>query len=134
MTRGGWFLPEATGGVGNVTPGGKATFGFIAELRDGTSSGQLEFQYKTDDLDLKSTSYDWVTVSATQAMFEGVGTINGGTDLYRFRVRAVDGDLLAGGAKDRFEIRIWLGQADWDMPNYRAEGNLGGGQIVVHKK
>jgi hypothetical protein len=52
--------------------GSKATFGFVAKLRDGSSSGQLEFQYKTDSINLKSTSYDWVTVSTTQAIFEGL--------------------------------------------------------------
>jgi hypothetical protein len=65
-------------------------------------------------------------------MFEGTGTING-TGEYKFRVRAVDGERLGGGAKDRFEIRIWTGTGEWDTPTYRAEGDLGGGQIVVHK-
>ena len=103
----------------------------MAKLRDGTSSGQLEFQYKTDDLNLKSTSYDWVTVSSTQVIFEGTGTINGSGNC-KFRVWAFDGDKTGG--MDRFAIRIWTGDAGYDMPTYRAEGDLGGGQIVVHKK
>lgn len=131
-TGGGWFIAEDTGGTGNVTPGGKATFGFVAKQKNDTSSGEIVFQYKTDDLTLKSTSYDWVAVSTTQAMFEGLGTING-EGAYRFRVRVVDGDKLGTGV-DRFEIRIWSGMSSFDSPTHRAEGGLGGGQIVVHKK
>lgn len=132
-TGGGWFFAEANGGHGNVTPGGKATFGFVARQKSDKSSGQLEFQYKTDGLNLNSTSYDWVAVAATQVMFEGIGRLNG-ADSYKFRVRAVDGDAVGGAAPDRFEIRIWIGDDTWDMPTYRAEGYLEGGQIVVHKK
>lgn len=131
-TGGGWFFAEDTGGIGNVTPGGKATFGFVAKQSDGTSTGELEFQYKTDNLNLKSTSYDWATIAAGQAMFEGTGTINGSGE-YKFRVRAVDGDRLGTGT-DRFEIRIWTGTDAFDAPTHRAEGDLAGGQIVVHKK
>ena len=131
-TGGGWFYAEDTGGIGNVTPGGKATFGFVAKHKDNKSSGQLEFQYKTDDLNLKSTSYDWVTLSNTQVIFEGEGRLNG-IDGYKFRVHAFDGDK-AGGQPDRFTIRIWTGSDSSTMPTYRAEGDLGGGNIVVHKK
>ena len=138
-TGGGWFIPETGNDVQNkskseglVNLGGKATFGFVAKKKDDTSSGRLEFQYHADNLNLKSTSYDWVSVATNQVKFEGVGTING-EGLYRFRVRAVDGNKI-GTDTDRFEIRIWKGTDNFDMPTYRAEGDLGGGQIVVHKK
>ena len=130
-TGGGWFLAEDTGGTGNVTPDGRANFGFVARQKNGKSSGQLKFRYLTDRLNLKSISYSWVTVSASQAMFEGVGRLNG-VGKVKFRVRAVDGDK-SGTGTDRFEIRIWTNQDTWGAPTYRAEGNLGGGQIVVHK-
>lgn len=131
-TGGGWFTAEDTGGIGNVTPGGKASFGFVAKRKNDMSSGQVVFQYKTDDLNLKSTSYDWVTLATTQVMFEGIGTLNG-NEGYKFRVRAIDGDKINNGT-DRFEIRIWTPQDDYLSPTHRAEGNLMGGQIVVHKK
>jgi len=130
-TGGGWFIPEDS--LVGLTEGGKATFGFVAKQDDKKgSTGQLEFQYHDDNLNLKSTSYYWVNVAATQAMFEGEGTING-DDGYKFRVRAVDGDKLGTGT-DRFEIRIWTNGGSFDSPTYRAEGDLQGGQIVVHKK
>jgi len=130
-TGGGWFVPEDSSLVG-LTTGGKATFGFMARQKNETSSGQLEFQYHADELNLKSTSYDWVAVSNTQVIFEGTGRLNG-VDGYRFRVWAFDGDK-AGGQSDRFTIRIWTIGSSYESPTYRAEGNLGGGQIVVHKK
>ena len=123
-TGGGWFIPEPNASHGLALDGSKATFGFVAKQKSGKSKG--------DGLNLKSTSYDWVNVATTQAMFEGVGTING-EGAYKFRVRAFDGDK-AGGQPDRFEIRIWTDSGSFDMPTNRAEGELGGGQIVVHKK
>jgi hypothetical protein len=131
-TGGGWFLAEDTGGLGNVTPGGKATFGFVAKQKNESSTGNLVFQYNTDGIDLKSSNYDWVNVATAQAMFEGVGRLNG-MDGFKFRVRAVDGDKIGTGT-DRFEIRIWTTGGDFASPTHRAEGDLGGGQIVVHKK
>jgi hypothetical protein len=129
-TGGGWFVPDISEGI---SEGGKATFGFVAKQSEKHgSTGQLEFQYHADGLSLKSSTYDWVTIASTQAMFEGEGSLNG-QDGYRFRVRAVDGDEIGTGV-DRFEIRIWTGSGSFDSPTYRAEGNLGGGQIVVHKK
>jgi len=131
-TGGGWFIPEPASAHGLVNLGGKATFGFVAKQKSDTSSGQLEFQYNADGLKLKSTSYDWVSVAAVQVMFEGEGILNG-VPGYKFRVWAFDGDK-AGGQPDRFTIRIWTGGDNYDSPTYRAEGDLGGGQIVVHKK
>jgi len=131
-TGGGWFYAENSNNFVGNSPGGKATFGFVAKQKSGISSGNLEFQYQADKINLKSSTYDWVTLAATQVMFEGIGTING-TGSYKFRVRAVDGDKLGSGT-DRFEIRIWTGGGSFDSPTYRMEGNLEGGQIVVHKK
>jgi hypothetical protein len=132
-TGGGWFIPEESNFVG-ITPGGKATFGFVAKQKNETPSGNIEFQYHADDLKFNSRIYDWVQIANVQAMFEGIGKLNG-EDGYKFRVRAVDGDKNSSGP-DRFEIRIWMtgNGTTWDMPTYRAEGDLGGGQIVVHKK
>jgi hypothetical protein len=133
-TGGGWFIPEPDKSEGLINPGGKATFGFVAKQDDKKgSSGHLEFQYHSDNLNLKSTSYDWVTLSNTQVIFEGEGTLNDEPG-YKFRVWAFDGDK-AGGQPDRFTIRIWTGVGgSFENPTYRAEGDLGGGQIVVHKK
>ncbi|MCK4222128.1 MAG: hypothetical protein KAX25_04590, partial [Dehalococcoidia bacterium] len=131
-TGGGWFIAENNGNFVGTTPGGKATFGFVAKQKNETSSGQLEFQYHADNLNLKSTSYDWVSLATVQVMLEGEGVLNG-VPGYKFRVWAFDGDK-AGGQPDRFTIRIWTGSGSYESPTYRAEGDLGGGQVVVHKK
>lgn len=131
-TGGGWFIPEIDNAVG-ISEGGKATFGFVAKQDEKKgSTGQLEFQYHADGLNLKSISYDWVAVATTQVMFKGIGLLNGGLG-YTFRVRAFDGDKIGTGV-DRFEIRIWTIGGDFENPTYRAEGDLGGGQIIIHKK
>lgn len=132
-TGGGWFIPETANSVGLVFDGSKANFGFVARNRKAVASGNLEFQYNASDINLKSSSYDWAQLSTSQAIFEGTGTINDAGS-YKFRVRAVDGDKLGVGVSDRFEIRIWTTGSSFDGPLHRAEGNLGGGQIVVHKK
>lgn len=130
----GWFIPERDKQVGLVNPEGRATFRLVASQEKSRDSAQLNFQYDAHNLNLRGTSCDWVAVSATQVIFEGVGTINN-AGAYRFRVRAVDGDRVGGGAADRFEIRIWTGTGDsFESPLYRAEGPLGGGHIVVHKR
>jgi hypothetical protein len=129
----GWFIPEWEKQVGLVQPDGRATFAFAASQEKSGDLAQLNFKYDADDLTLRGTSCDWIAVSATEAIFEGIGTINNAGS-YRFRVRAVDGDRVDGGAADRFEIRIWTGAGDsFESPLYRAEGDLGGGHIVVHK-
>lgn len=131
-TGGGWFIPEGDNAIDPANLAGNATFGFVARQKNGIPSGQLEFKYQGDGLDFKSTDYDWVSVSSgTQIVFEGTGRLNG-VDGYRFCVWAFDGDKIGTGI-DRFEIRIWIGGDSYESPTYRAEGNLGGGQIIIHK-
>ena len=69
------------------------------------------------------------------AKFKGVATINESSDLYPFRVDARDGDKDGGNQADRFVIKIWQPGAgpDVDDPIYKASGDLGGGQIKIHK-
>ena len=137
-TGGGWYIPEAGNDefgpkfIGEI-PDGKATFGFIAKQKDGKSSGNLEFQYHADNFKFKSTAYESVTVSSTQAIFWGVGTIEGREGTFKFRVNAFDADKTPNTSdNDRFAIRIWTD--DVDNPVHRSQGDLSGGQIVVHKK
>ena len=80
-------------------------------------------------------------IAGARAQYKGVGTINGAGS-YRFMLTAIDGSLLGGDQADRFRIRIWnvaddvivydnhMGAGDSDDP----ATELGGGQIVVHKK
>ena len=131
VNGGGAFFAEDSGGAGNVVPGGKGSFAFLAKRKDTANIGQIKFVYDLNQIRLESTNYDWVTVSDVQGVFEGTATLNG-TGSYKFRVRAVDGDV--NGSTDRFEIRIWTPDGNFEAPIHRAEGYLAQGQIVVHKK
>jgi hypothetical protein len=136
VTGGGWInSPE-----GAYTPDpsltGKATFGFVSKYQKGATvpTGNTEFQFKVADLNFKSTSYDWLVIAGTKAMYKGTGTING-TGEYKFMLSAID------GSPDKFRIKIWDAEtgaviydnmldAD-DMADPATE--IQGGSIVVHK-
>ncbi|MFC1956542.1 hypothetical protein ACFLWZ_08555 [Chloroflexota bacterium] len=141
-TGGGWIIP---GKQGNSDPGdylpnidgeSKATFGFVVKYKKGVTeipSDQLEFQYQVGDFNLHSGDYDWLVVTNTNwAKFQGLATINGSEELYPFRADARDGDE---SQLDRFIIKIWAPGAnpDVDALIYKASGDLGGGNIVIHK-
>ncbi len=135
VTGGGWFTPDPQTCV--CTPGGKATFGLVTKYQRGSSvpSGNQEFQYQVENINLHSNSFDWLVVSGPQAQFQGTGTING-EGAYKFRVTVRDGDLI--GQPDRFEIRILpAGSADFGGVHLWKGGNdlidpTGAGSVVIH--
>jgi hypothetical protein len=141
-TGGGWFIPGQSGNSdpGDQLPGldgtSKATFGFVVKYQNGQSTvpgGQLEFQYRAGNFNLHSENYEWLVVTNDNwAKFQGVATIKGMTGLFPFRVDARDGN---GGQPDRFVIRIWApgGDPDHDGLIYKGSGDLGGGNIVIHR-
>jgi len=136
VTGGGWFTPDPATCV--CTPGSKATFGLVTKYQKGSSvpTGNQEFQYKVDNINLHSTSFDWLVVSGPQAQFQGTGTING-SGAFKFRVTVRDGDVI--GQPDRFEIRILpAGSTDFGGTHLWKGGNdltgsNGAGSIVIHQ-
>jgi formylglycine-generating enzyme required for sulfatase activity len=141
-TGGGWFVPDShsfVDGVGVTDTVSKANFGFIVKYKQGADNpdGNLEFQYKAGDINLRSTNMEWLVVqSATKVRFKGRATING-EGLYTFKVTAEDNGVPGTG--DWFKIEIWLGP-DVDTentpptPKHKAQGYLGGGNIQIHQK
>jgi len=135
VTGGGWFTPDPQTCV--CTPGSKATFGLVSKYQKGSSvpTGNQEFQYKADNINLHSTGFDWLVVSGPQAQFQGTGTING-SGAFKFRVTVRDGGLI--GQPDRFEIRILpAGSTDFGGMHLWKGGNDltgsdGAGSIVIH--
>ena len=127
-TGGGWFYPDDE----STLPDGKANFGFTARYKNDVSTGKLSFQYKDADLHLKSTSIDWLTISAVSAQFQGTGTING-EGLYTFRVKAKDNGE-PGVDVDHFDIKIWNGTDTEADPYHKAKNTISGGNIQVHTK
>jgi hypothetical protein len=136
VTGGGWIDSPAGAYAADLTLTGKATFGFVSQYKKGANvpTGNTEFQFHAGDLNFKSTSYDWLVVAGSKAIFKGVGTINGAGS-YGFMLTASDkktGDL--------FRIKIWdietsaviydnqLGASDTADPTTL----IAGGSIVVH--
>ena len=142
-TGGGWIIP---GNPGNSDPddllpgidgSSKATFGFVVKYKKGattTPEGQLEFVYHVGNFNIHSTNYEWLVVTnQNRAMFQGLATIDGEVGLYPFWVEARDGDNSGGNQADRFTIKIWAPSEDPDVDelDYKASGDLGGGQIKI---
>ena len=132
VTGGGWIDSPAGAYTADTSLTGKANFGFVSKYKKGqsTPTGNTEFQFKAGNLNFHSDSYDWLVVAGDKAIYKGEGTINGTSDC-KFMLSAIDGDT------DMFRIKIWEGDDSiiydngWDG---RVGTELGGGQIVIHKK
>jgi len=110
----------------------------VSKYKKGASvpDGSTEFQFQSGDLNFHSSSYQWLVVAGSKAMYKGTGTVNG-DDGYSFLVSAVDG---AKSGPDRFRIKIWetgsgtvvfdnqMGGADGDA----AVNTITQGSIVIH--
>jgi parallel beta-helix repeat protein len=132
VTGGGWIWSPAGAYAADPSLEGKATFGFVSKYQKGASlpSGNTEFQFKTGDLNFKSTSYQWLVVnkSGNNAQFKGYGTINSAGN-YGFMIWATDGAL------DTFRIKIWVVDDEAIVVyDNGTDLSLGGGSIVVHTK
>jgi hypothetical protein len=129
-TGGGWYM--ASDEVTGISA--RANFGFNVKYKQDVSTGNLEFQFHTGNLNLKSTSIDWIVISGSNAQFKGQGRFNG-IDGYFFRVTAKDfGEPGAG--TDEFDIKIWDGDPDNSVSSlvHSSKNILSGGNIVIHKK
>ncbi|MCC4767227.1 PKD domain-containing protein [Methanosarcina sp. DH1] len=137
VTGGGWINSPAGAYTSDSTLAGKATFGFVSKYQKGVSvpTGNTEFQFKAADLDFKSTSYEWLVVANSRAIYKGTGTINGKGN-YGLLLTVVDGDDT-----DKFRIKIWDRDNDkiiYDNEDGTAEDakpstSISGGSIVIHK-
>ena len=132
VTGGGWFDSPENAYKPDPTLTGKATFGFVSKYKKGADvpEGNTEFQFHAGDLNFHSTSYDWLVVAGTKAMFKGTGTING-TDEYKFMLSAED------DSPDTFRIKIWI-EDEFDVETVVYDNGsdqaIEGGNIVIHTK
>jgi hypothetical protein len=125
VTGGGWINSPQGAYTADPDLTGKATFGFVSKYQKGQTvpTGNTEFQFKTGNINFKSTSYEWLVVAGSKAQFKGIGTINGeGT--YKFMLTANDNP-------DTFRIKITDG--DNVVYDNKVDTDLGGGNIVIHK-
>ncbi len=141
VTGGGWIDSPAGAYVADPGLTGKANFGFVSKYKKGASvpTGQTEFNYRVADFNFHSTSYEWLVVAGSKAKYKGFGTVNGEGE-YRFMLSAIDGKDV--GDTDRFWMKIWdkgTGAVVYDnhsgaADDADADQEIGGGNIVVHKK
>jgi hypothetical protein len=152
VTGGGWIdsPPGAytPGDPGDQDVTGKAHFGFVSKYKKGQSvpEGSTSFRFAAGDLRFEATSYDWMIISGARARYKGEGTVNGGAELYKFQVTALDADVSGAGiTQDGFRIKIWRADSgdtenvlyDNGLGGDDATGNggttpLGGGSIKIH--
>jgi hypothetical protein len=104
----GWLDSPQGAFADNLSLAGKASFKFIAKYKKKANipSGETEFVFAPADMTFKSTSYDWLVVSGAEALYKGVGTING-EDKYGFELIVVDEKFKREGGLDKFRIKIW---------------------------
>jgi len=136
VTGGGWIYSPA-GSLLDSPAEGKATFGFVAKYKQGATApeGNTEFQFQAGDFRFKSSSYEWLVIAGSKAMFKGEGYIDGMGGGFKFMLTAVD------STEDKFRIKIWNPLSDDVIyDNKRGESDeaepttIGGGSIVIHKK
>jgi hypothetical protein len=144
VTGGGWINSPAGALAADPNRVGKATFGFNAKYKKGTTdvTGDTEFHFSAGDLKFVSSSHESTSlvIAGRKALYKGKGTINGSGD-YRFTVYAVDGQANKGVGPDTFRIKIIdaaTGNVAYDNQMGAGEGDdptttLGGGSIVIHK-
>lgn len=133
VTGGGWIDSAVNPDVPYMQVGGKASFGFVAKYKKGTSvpEGNTEFVFNAGNLKFHSTSYDWLLVTGSNyARFKGTGTIDGMGE-YKFMIWAGDGTGSEG--TDTFRIKIWE-EENTPLYDNGLDQAIGGGSIVVHTK
>jgi PKD repeat protein len=139
VTGGGWIDSPVGAYLPDPSLTGKATFGFVSKYKKVATepTGNTEFVFRTADLNFHSSTYEWLVIAGSKAMFKGEGTINGMGE-YKFIITAIDSDT------DSFRIKIWtedeFGVEAVVYDNELEEGDysdtatdLGGGSIVIHK-
>jgi hypothetical protein len=86
-------------------------------------------------------------ISGARARYKGEGTVNGGADLYKFQVTALDAGISRDGiAQDGFRIKIWQEDASGvetvlydsglgadDSTGSGGTTPIGGGSITIHQ-
>ena len=106
--------------------------------------GNTNFRFKAGDLSFKSVDYEYLVISGARARFKGRGKVNGGPDLYQFKITALDSDVNRNDAhvEDTFRIQIWgdngvlydNGRGADDATGDGGTTALGGGSISIKDK
>jgi len=112
---------STTGGGWIVVGSGKATFGFAANVPNGTQSGHLEYNDHVSPLTVHSTQIATVTTSGCTTTMTGLADVSPGPTPQNFEIDVTDGG--EPGTQDFFRITVG---------GYMVSGFLSGGNIQVH--
>ncbi len=137
VTGGGWFTSPVDAYIANPGLTGKAEFGFVSKYKKGATvpTGNTHFQFKTADLEFKSSEYEWLVVAGPQAQYKGSGTINDAGD-FGFMLTAKDSAINGTPATDTFRIKIWDKNSGAPDPTVYDNGTnqpIDQGSIKIHK-
>ena len=144
VSGGGWIDSPSGAYIGDPTLTGKGIFGFVSRYKKGQTvpSGNTKFMFKAGDLNFDSTSYEWMVIAGSKAMYKGSGTINDAGN-FGFQLSAIDEALTPSTNVDLFGIRIFDKDNDdaivYDNKVGETGANadpttaLGGGSIKIHK-
>jgi len=144
VTGGGWFFSPECAFKASFGVSGKATFGFVAKYKKGSTipDGNTQFQFNAGDINFRSSKYDdmRLVIAHFKANYTGTGT-NNGEGYFGFLVSAIDGKIK-GDAIDKFRIKIWDknrgGQVIYDNNCVDNDDNsdpaiaIDGGSIIIH--
>ena len=108
VTGGGAILSPLGAYQANPALSGRANFAFVSRYKPGdhVPSGDTQFSFNAAGFKFKSTSYDWLAISAGKAQYKGVGNVNDVSG-FGFLLTAYDGDQPGGDGIDRFRLKIW---------------------------
>jgi len=112
---------STTGGGWIAVSGGKATFGFAADVPSGTQSGHLEYNDHAFPLTVHSTTITSITTTGCTTTMTGFADVSPGPTPQQYQIDVTDGG--EPGTADSFRIQVGT---------YMASGNLMGGDIEVH--
>ena len=142
VTGGGWINSPSGAYVPDSSLSGKATFGFVSKYQKGATAptGNTQFVFHAANMDFRSSSYQWLVVAGSKAMYKGTGTIDNKGN-YGFILSAIDGQLKNAGGFDKFRIKI-TDKSNNDAVVYDNQMNavddatpttvIASGSIVIH--
>ena len=140
VTGGGWFNSPAGAWRSKPNVAGKAHISLNSKYHKGdlTPKGNFVFKIQSGGLNFKGTTQQWLMVDDHQAIYKGMGMLNGMSG-YSYMVSVVDGDMLGKKVSDKLRIVLWnpAGEVVYDNQPGAALGAeaaqaLDAGSIVIH--
>lgn len=103
LTGSGKYSSQAGWDTQNIQASGEVKVGVQAHYLNSVLVGNMKMNFKVDNLDFNSTSYQWLVVNGAKATLKGNGTVNGSGN-YTFLFSGIDGSQTGGQSFVRFQI------------------------------